>query len=121
MKSKNSSIKTILIISVGFAIVYLISKWQWALIVSVSVGVLGILSERISRLIEFLWMKLAKILSYIIPNILLTLIFYLFLFPISLLWKLFGSRDSLNLRNEPSSLWKPYDKHINKEYFERIW
>lgn len=118
---KNTSAKTVLIISVGFAIVFLATNLKWFLIVSVLVGLLGVISEKISMLIDFLWMKLTKILSYAIPNILLSLVFYLFLFPLAVLSKLFGKRDTMNLKNRHISLWKTYDKTINNEYFEKIW
>ncbi|WP_167611717.1 hypothetical protein [Maribellus sediminis] len=118
---KNNATKTVLIISIGFAIIFLVTNSKWLLIVSVTVGLLGAISDKISGLIHFLWMKLAKILSYIIPNILLSLIFYLFLFPLSVLSKVFGNKDGLNLNNRNNSLWKTHDKTINKEYFEKTW
>lgn len=118
---KNNSIKTVLIISVGFAIVFWKTNWNWALIVSILIGLLGVISEKISKLIDFLWMKLAKVLSYVIPNILLSLVFYLFLFPLSVLSKIFGKGNYINLKNRNTSLWNTYNKTINKDYFEKTW
>lgn len=119
MKTDTSK-STILVISMGFLILYLLFSWQWAVIVSVIVGVVGILSSFFSKKIEWGWMKLAKLMGYIIPNILLSIVFFLFLFPISLLSKLFS--------NDPLMLSKKYETHfidINKETdkisFEKIW
>ena len=118
---KSNPVKTVLIISTGFAIVYLITNWQWSIVTAVIVGVLGILSVKLSKLIDYFWMKLAWLLSLIIPNILLGLIFYLFLFPIAILSRVFGKTDSLQLKNKSNSLWVNRDDVIDKLSFEKTW
>ncbi len=120
-KTKTDPIKTVLIITVGFIIIFLITKAQWAIFVAVGIGLIGILSSYLSRKIDFLWMKLAWILSMIIPNILLGLVFYLFLFPISLLSKLFGNKDPLILKNKADSIYINCNKKFDKETFEKLW
>jgi K+-transporting ATPase A subunit len=78
-KQINSNpVKTVLVITVGFLIIYMVTKWQWAIIVSIIIGMLGLLSEYLAKKIEFTWMKLTWILSLIVPNILLTIVFILF-------------------------------------------
>src|SRR6185369_16965510 len=95
--AKSDPSRTVLTISVGFLVMYLITKWHWAILVSVIIGIIGVFSFYLSKQIDFLWMKLTWLLSYIVPNILLGIIFYLFLFPISLVAKLFRKEDSLQL------------------------
>lgn len=120
-KTKTDPTKTVLIITVGFVIIFLITKVQWAIFVAVGIGLIGILSSYLSKKIDFLWMKLAWILSLIIPNILLGLVFYLFLFPISLLAKLFGNKDPLILKNKTDSIYINSNKKFEKETFEKLW
>jgi hypothetical protein len=117
---KNSSKSTILIISMGFLILHLMFHWQWAIIVSLVVGLIGITSSFLSRKIEWGWMKLANVMGYIVPNILLGLIFYLILFPISLLYRQFN-KDSLMLSNKHKSFFIEVNKTSNKKGFEKIW
>jgi hypothetical protein len=82
MKTDQSK-STLLIISMGFLFLYLVFSWRWAVIVSFAVGITGIASPFLSRKIEWAWMKLANLLGYIVPNILLTLAFFLFrLYPL---------------------------------------
>jgi ABC-type microcin C transport system permease subunit YejE len=119
MKTDNSK-TTILIISMGFLIIFLTMEWMWAAYVSLSTGLIGIASPWLSTKIEWAWMKLAKLLSLIIPNILLTLIFFLILFPISLLSKLF-SNDPLMLSNKYKSYFKEVNREMDKGSFEKIW
>jgi len=119
MKTDTSK-STILIISMGFLILYLIFAWQWAIIVSLTVGVIGILSSYLSRKIEWVWMKFAQLLEYIIPNILLSIVFFLILFPISLFSKLFH-KDPLMLSKKYKSYFIDINHEMDKNSFEKIW
>jgi hypothetical protein len=119
MKTDTSK-STILIISMGFLTLYLVFFWQWAVIVSLIVGVVGILSSFLSKKIEWGWMKLAQFMGYIIPNILLSIVFFLFLFPISLLSKLF-SKDPLMLSKSHKTYFVDVHKIADKVSFEKTW
>jgi amino acid permease len=118
---KTNTVKTVLIISVGFVLVYLATKWKWALTASAIIGLLGICSSYLCKKIDFLWSKLAWVLGLIIPNVLLGIIFYLILFPISLLSKLFESKDPLHLKNTDKSIFIIVEKNYEKESFEKTW
>jgi len=119
MKTDTSK-STILVISMGFLVLYIIFSWQWAVILSLIVGVIGIISSFLSKKIEWGWMKLAQLLGYIIPNLLLGIVFYLFLFPISLLSKLF-TKDPLMLSRNYSSYFVDVNKEMDKKSFEKVW
>jgi hypothetical protein len=119
MKTDNSK-STVLVISTGFLIIYFIFSAQWAITVSLLVGVTGILSPYLSRKIEWLWMKLSKLLGYIVPNILLSIIFYLFLFPISVLFRIFN-KDPLMISDKYKTYFIDVNKVIDKENFKKTW
>jgi len=112
---------TVLTITVGFVIVFLVFQWKWALTVSLLVGIAGLISNRLSSYIDFVWMQLAKVLSYIIPNILLSAIFYLFLFPIALLSRFFGKKDPLLLKNTKSSVYREVNKTFTASSLKNPW
>ncbi len=109
-----------LTISMGFLVLYLIKDWQWAVIVSLSVGIIGIISSFLSRKIEWGWMKLGKLLGYIVPNILLSIVFYLVLFPISMLSRIF-SKDPLMLSKDHETYFVDVKKNTDRKDFEKIW
>lgn len=113
--------KTVLTISTGFILIYLLTGWNWSIMVSLVIGFAGIFSNYLSSKIDFIWMKLAWMLGLIVPNILLGIIFYLFLFPISVLSRLFGEKDPLHLKNKHDSMFITNDKHFNKRSFEKTW
>ena len=119
MKSDNSK-STILIISMGFLVIYMGLHLQWAIYVSLTVGVIGILSTFLSKKIEWLWMKFSNLLGYIMPNILLSIVFFIFLFPIALLSKLF-SKDPLLLSDKYKTYFVDIKKEVDKKSLENIW
>lgn len=124
-KNLNPS-KTVLTIVFGFLAIflYLTTESQyhyWMLWVAVSVGGLGLLSSYLALKIQDAWMGLAKLLSYIVPPILLSIIFFIFLFPIALLSRLFGEKDPLQLKKTDKSLFKTVDKTFSKDAFEKTW
>ena len=118
---KSEPIKTCLTIAVGFIVVFLATKGQWAIYVSLIVSAIGLFSDYLSQKIDFVWMKLTWVLSLIVPNILLGAIFYLFLFPISMLSKLFGKSDPLLLKNNNNSTFTTEHKEFSKASFEKPW
>jgi hypothetical protein len=121
MAIKSEPTKTVLVITVGMLIVFLITQWQWALYTSAVIGLLGVLSSFFVEKIDYIWMKLTWVLSLIVPNIILSVIFFLILTPIALLSKVFGEKNQLSLKNTSNSLFKNYKKNFDKAYFEKPW
>jgi hypothetical protein len=119
MKTDTSK-STILVISMGFLVLYLLFSWHWAVITSLITGIAGIVSTPLSRIIEKGWMKLSRLLSYFVPSIILGIIFFLFLFPISLISKLF-TKDPLMLSKKYKTHFISINKEIDKKYFEKTW
>ena len=119
--NKTDPVKTVLTITVGFVAVYLFADWNAAVYIALIVGLAGVFSKFLAEKIDFLWMKLAWVLSLIVPNILLSAVFYLVLFPVSVLSKIFGAKDPLLLRNTRDSLFRDSKKDFDKESFEKTW
>ena len=120
-KIKSDPSRTVLTISMGFLAICFFTKIEWTLHASLIIGIIGIFSNYLSKKIEFLWFKLAWILGLIIPNFLLTIIFYLLLYPIALLSKLFKNSDSLQLKNNSESTFTLCNKEFDKKSFKNPW
>lgn len=120
IESTNPS-KTILTISVGFQILFFATGWEWFVIASVAIGIIGIGSSYLSNKIDWLWMKLAEILSNIIPPLVLGFVFYLILLPVSVLAKAFRRKDLLFLQSRSNSTFKKREKQFDKESFQKPW
>lgn len=120
-KQKTDPTKTVLTITVGFIVLYLFTKWNWTISIALVAGLTGLFSTRLSKIIDFLWMKLAMVLNLIMPNILLSIIFFLFLFPIAVLSRIFGKNDPLNLKDKAGSNFKDSNRSFDKASFEKTW
>ena len=121
MKTTTNTTKTLLTICMGFLVVYLIGKWNWALMVSMGVGLIGIFSTFLSQKIEWFWIQLTKLLSMIVPNIILTAVFYLILFPVAILSRIFGKKDILQIKKGKQTYYLTINKKFGKDDFIYIW
>ena len=120
-KLNSNPSKTVLTICIGILVIYVLTQNVIFLNISLTIGLAGVFSTQASVLIEKLWFKLAYLLGLIIPNILLSIIFYIFLFPISIFSKIFKKDDLLKLKNTKSSSFILFDKSFDKNSFENPW
>jgi hypothetical protein len=102
--------ESVLVISGGLIVFFLIYKITALLIIALCLIVIGLFSAYLTARIAWLWMGFAKILGYISSRIILTLIFYLILTPLALIRKLFKKKtpaknDTTNFfsRHQPYS------------------
>jgi len=124
MKIKTEEVekyKTILVIVIGMLVIHIITKYNWALYTALAVGLLGAVSEYMAGIINNVWLKIGMVLSYIVPNIILSIIFYVFLTPIAILSRIFGEKNQLNLKNTEKSIFKVRNTLYSTESFENPW
>lgn len=103
----------------GFLLIFLFTETSFFLYISLVVGILG-LSDYMSEKIDLFWMGLAKLLSYIVPNILLSVIFYLILFPFGLIFRMLN-KDPLLLSSEHETYWVEETNELDRESFKKTW
>jgi len=124
MKIKTEEVekyKTILVIVIGMLVIHIITKYNWALYTALVVGLSGTFSEFLAGIINTVWLKIGMLLSYIVPNIILTIIFYVFLTPIAFLSRIFGEKNQLNLKNTEKSIFKVRNTLYSTDSFENPW
>jgi len=102
--SEADKAKAQLVIVTGLLVFYFIfgSRYPWLLYVGVTVGVLSIAIPIVGDWIVKGWFKLAEILGAINGRILLSLVFFLILFPIAVLSRM-GRKNPLSLRSDKSA------------------
>lgn len=84
------------------------------------VSVCGIISPTLSGGIVWIWNKLSQILGFVMPKIILTVVFYLVLFPLSILSKLFR-KNAFHVKNDRRSFFTEVEKKFDKQEFEKLW
>ncbi len=126
-KLKSNPTQTTLTICVGFLFIYIVGhkkydvSLDWSLGISIAVGIIGIVSPYLSRKIEWIWFKIAELLGYIMPNVILSIVYYLLLVPLAFLSKLFGKKDPLGIKNTQNSMFKDVDKTFDSKSMENPW
>lgn len=107
---RKKNLETCLVIATGFTVIYVFKNWQPLLIGAVVIGLTGIFLDRPASWITWLWMKVADVLGQIMPKIILSLVFFVFLVPISLVSRLFKGKKLSEFGHIQKSMW------INRDY-----
>jgi hypothetical protein len=118
--TKEKNLETMLTIAVGFIVLFFVFEKIWLLYIALGIGLIGMFSDFLSSKISWAWYKLAEVLGMIVPKILLSIVFYLFLFPIALLSRI-GSKDPMKLKKGYTSYYSDRTTEFKKEDFEKTW
>jgi len=121
MKLKSNPSLTVLTIIFGLLFFNLFFDEKVIFYICLFLSGTGVFSNKSSTIIEKIWFKISYILSQIIPNILLSIIFFFLLTPLSLLSKLFKSQTEFTSKNYQSTTFKIQNKKFDKKSFERAW
>ncbi len=113
--------ETVCVISTGLIALYLIFKINVLLPVAFGLLLAGLFSGLFARLLTILWYKLSEMLGYISSRILFTVVYFIILFPLAMLYRLFN-KNPLSLKNKPGkSLFIERNYVYNAEDFENPW
>lgn len=121
MNLKSNPYLTVLTIVFGLLLLYYFFDSEVIFYTSLILSGLGVFSIKMSITIEKIWFKFSFFLSQIVPNILLSFIFYLILTPISFLSKIFKYKTEYNLRNNHKTNFVTQNKSFDKKSFEKAW
>ena len=115
------SCTTILAIIFGFLFLNLFFNSDKLVIILTFLSGLCLIFDRFSILIKRIWVINSNLLSYIIPNIIFFIIFYLILTPLSILSKVFKSKSDFRFQNSSETNFNSIKKVFDKDSFERAW
>lgn len=118
---KNKTYQSILVICIGFLTLYLLWQWKWAVYLSFGVGIVSIISPFLAKQIVAAWELLALGLSYIMPNILLSLLYFLLLTPLALLARVFRKDPPIPHKVPLKSNFKVVNKEFGPSSLENPW
>jgi len=122
MKKENEEpVKSALAIAMGCLILFLLTGVKWLLFAGLIIGVTGLFSSYLTDKIHWTWMKLAYLLNLVVPKIILGVVFYFFLTPVSFLARLFRRNDPLLLEKKEGSTFIQVDKTYDRNSFTNTW
>jgi hypothetical protein len=109
---------SLVIIAIGFALLYLVVKNYW-LLAPVAIATIGFAISPLGEMIHRGWLMLAKVLGYINSRILLSIIFFLILTPIALLMRLLGKPQFVKKAQAQQSLFVSRNHLYNRQDLEQ--
>ena len=112
--------KAQLVIVTGLLLLYFLFKKAPLLNISLILGLIFLFVPFIGNWIVSLWFKLAGVLGWINSRILLSIVYFIFLIPLSFIFKLFN-KDPLSLKKPPSSLYTDRNHTYTSKDLENIW
>ncbi len=110
MKKRNPYLD-VLVIAAGFLVLYLIFKKAAFLYIASGVAIGSAISECITQKIAWAWEKFALGLGYVNSRIFLSLIFFLFLTPLAMLYRL-RKHDALQLQKKKNGSYFTEREHL---------
>lgn len=127
--TREKELETILTICVGLVVIFFISERQLLagthkkalLTVAVLIGAIGLFSNLLTSYVAMAWMKLSEVLGAIMPKIILSIVFFLFLFPVAMLMRLFSKTNLLQLKKEKDSYYFTRNHTYTAKDLEQIW
>ncbi len=118
---KTNKYLVILIIVTGLSVLHLLFKIEILLPIALSIAGISILSSHVAGWIVWVWDKIALVLGTVNSKILLSVIFYVFLFPIAIISRISKKKDPLILKKRPEgSYYQERNYTYTKEDLENV-
>ncbi len=114
-------VKAQLVIVTGLLVLYFVFKSPWLLYAAVGVGVLSLAIPVVGDFIVKVWFKLAEVLGNINGKIILSVMFFVFLWPIAMLYRLATKNPLAIKRTDDASFYNERNHLYTKEDLEQTW
>lgn len=128
--NREKALETILVVNTFLVFIYFIISYESFSSLKVSdlfyliplfLCLLSLFSSKLAILFSKGWYKLSEILGNIVSKIILTIVFYIFLFPLSLLYKVFNN-DRITLKKpNKASYFVDRNHKFTKKSIENPW
>ena len=120
IKTDPDTPKTQLVIVVGLMVIAAIFQNEKFVYASLVIGLLSLIIPPAGYGIVWVWFKIAEVMSRIVNPLVLGLLYFLFITPIALLFRLFGN-DPISLKKPRRSLFDLQEKTYKKEDLKNPW
>lgn len=117
---RQKSLETILLLVTALGVISWLMGNSWFLIAAGILGIVGLLFPSLANSIHWLWMKLGEAMGFLTGKIVLTIIFYIFLVPLSFLSKL-RKRNPVKLKPGNNTCYTERNFKYTRESMENLW
>jgi hypothetical protein len=119
--SKEKNQETILAIVLGLIVIWYFIRIDTLIYVSLALIVIALFILSLASYITWFWLKLSHVMGWVMSKVILSAVFFLFLFPIALLARVF-TKDHLMLKKSKGiSYYKERNLTYKQEDLENPW
>lgn len=121
-RTHSSELETLGVLSTFFLILNVITHRQMFVYTALALMLVALFVKPLARTISRAWMKFAEVVGTFNSRLILSLVFYLLLTPLALLYRAFN-RNPLSIKpgQEDGSLFVTRDHVYSKTDFEKMW
>ena len=109
-----------LVLVLACMVFYRITNNKYLFELAIIVGAIGLFIPSLAEKIHFGWMKLAEGLGAVTSKIILTIVFFVILVPISFLFKAFG-KNAVQKKAGSHTYFKERNYTYTRESLENVW
>jgi predicted membrane protein len=119
---RKKELETLLVLAIATLVFHVVLHIELLIYVALGLLIIGLIFKRLASRITKVWLKLAHSLGTFNSKVLLTIVFYLVLTPIAIVYKLF-TKNPLRLKRDVSleSYYVSREHSFSKEDFEKMW
>ena len=118
---RKKNLETCQIIVTGLLVIFLIKDWSALLITAIIVGVIGVFLNKPASWITWIWYKIGDLLGKIIPKVILSVVYFIFLFPVSMLYRISG-KDRLGIKvKNRNTMWTERGYSYSQDDLTKPW
>ena len=117
---RNKTYQTILVLILALGAWFWFSRKDYILIIAGALAVIALVIPVLADWIHWVWMKLAEGLGYVMSRVVLTIIFFIILVPLSFISRLFR-KSTVQLKKDGDSYYKQRNFTYTKESMEKLW
>jgi polyferredoxin len=117
-KDRKRHIADCLVITAALIILRIITEHNVYLYIAVGISILAAFLPFFAKMVSYIWQSVGIGLGFVVSKVILSAVFYLILFPISLLQKLFSTKSSISKKKQ-KTYW--IDKENKTVDFNKPW
>ena len=121
MENRRKHIETALVLVLALGVVYWFTDNSYFLLAAGGLGLVGLFIPVLAKLIHDWWMKLAQVLGFVMSKVLLSLVYFVVVLPMSLIARVFGGKNGVRLKPGAESYYIKRDFLYDSKSIENVW
>jgi ABC-type multidrug transport system fused ATPase/permease subunit len=118
--NKAKSLETLLVLVGALIVVFWVSPKKIYLLIALIFILIGVVSPVLSAKISWVWMKFAELIGAVMSKIILSVVYFVFLVPIALIYRL-TQKNPLFLKRRNDTYYIDRNKQYSPKDIENIW